>query len=217
MSALPGLLLLRAAPSGVRTWLRRGTVPAHLVGYADWTVVVPAGDPPTSAPYDDGLHVSMSRPVPRSLRPSLGLFVLDARVYLVARSQERSAPARWAVWDQRSGTQVLPDHAHLSAEHLTGLAGLESSRSAAVATTLAHTDATPARWVRTLLDELALPGSELLDQGALDARVDLVTITPASRHADRFERQLAEEIEVRGPTTPTPGSPESVTTSEDGR
>lgn len=216
-AALPGLLLLKAAPSGVRTWLNRGTVPAHVVGYPDWTVVVPAADPPTGAPYDDGLRVSMNRPVPRALRPSLGLFVMDARVYVVARAEARSATARWGAWDRDAGTQVLPDHPALSAEHLVSLVGGEPSTSAAVAATLARTSVSPARWVRLLLDELSLPGSELLDGGGLDAREDLVTVRPSPRHADRFDRQLAEESEVRAVVRTPDDAPDVTGTTQEER
>lgn len=73
------MLLVRGRRDRVIRWVRRGTLPVHVLAGTPWTALAAAGPSRAMAPYRDGVAMLAAHPVRHDLRPAVGLFVDDGR------------------------------------------------------------------------------------------------------------------------------------------
>lgn len=187
--ATHGLLLVHGEPGAAMKWARRGLVAVQVVPQGAWTALLPVEPLARSAePYDDPAAVLVSRPLPRRLRPALGLLVVDDRATVVLhRGGLRHAP-RWLVWEPGVGHARTPELALATPSELAGAAGRPRA-ARDVARVVADRSGDAVRLLTDLLTVLRLPGAELLGPGVgLRGQV----VAPTAQAVHKFDARMAE-------------------------
>ncbi|YAL82071.1 hypothetical protein ACMYYO_08965 [Dermacoccaceae bacterium W4C1] len=194
-STLPGVLLTQAGESAVVSWVRRGTVPGYVLPLGGWTAVVPAGASGAAPPYDDGLTMTAARALPRGLRPGIGMFVMDERAIVVL--QIRHGDPAWLAWTSATGSVVVPEHRAVEVLDLMEVAGLDPAERDNVVAVLGRRSGTAIAMLTELSRVLGLPGADLLSGKGIPLRPEAVLVTPNAKRAEHFDRDVAEEHELR--------------------
>ena len=181
-----GLVLVRGQAKASARWLRRGLVATGTVELPGWTAVCLAEDTArTRAPYDAGLEVLAARPVPRSARPALGLFVIDGCAVVTVQPRGWRADQRWLVWQPGQGVRRTPDLPALPASLVVRVAAPTTGVGAQdVVDHFSEVSGTPLERLTGLLRLLGLPGADLLRLGP---GPDLARIEPTSRTVKAFD------------------------------
>ncbi|WP_018155174.1 hypothetical protein [Demetria terragena] len=197
-ATLPGLLLSRAAPSKVSSWLGRGTVPGYVVPLGGWTAVVPAGQSLAAAPYDEAIPVLSARPVPGPLRPMIAFAVMDQpeKAVVVVRPKAGPKSDRWLAWAPDQGAMELPGYASANVRDLLAAAGLDESERGSVLALLGRREGTCRQTLIDVVTALGLPGAEFLGGAGAATKEDAVLVTPERRRVDRFDRDIQEAREI---------------------
>ncbi|GAA2738973.1 hypothetical protein GCM10009867_33140 [Pedococcus aerophilus] len=189
-----GLLLVRAKPGSVASWVRRGLVACDVVPLGEWTALRPAErSSRASAPYDDAIAVLAGRPLPYRLRPALGFFVVDHRAVVSLQPKGFRPAHRWVVWEPETGPARTPGLEVARPPELVASARSRTSASE-VHQVLKDDSGDAPRLLRRLLDVLALPGADLLDPSD-HPRGQVVT--PTAQAVARFESRMAEQAQHR--------------------
>jgi hypothetical protein len=184
-----GLLLVRAEPKAAASWVRRGLVACQVLPLGRWTAILPTE--PLSradAPYDDAASLLVSRPLPRRLRPALGLVVVDARAVVVVHGKGLRRDPRWLVWEPGRGHAPTPELALARPGDLAAAAGRPGA-ARQVAAVVADRSGDAERLHTDLLTVLGLPGADLLGQQVgLKGQV----VAPTAQAVARFDARMAE-------------------------
>lgn len=184
-----GLLLVQAEPGAAASWVRRGLVACQVLPLGRWTAIVPT-EPASraGAPYDDAPSVLVSRPLPRRLRPALGLVVVDGRAVVVVHGKGLRHDPRWLVWEPGTGHAPTPDLPLARPTDLAAAAGRPGA-TRQVAAVVSDRSGDPDRLHTDLLTVLGLPGADLLGPGVgLRGQV----VAPTAQAVARFDARMAE-------------------------
>lgn len=167
-----GLLLVSADLPAVRQWAGGGLLPVRLVRLEPWTAVVPAGPSRAAPPYDSTPEVLLARPLPRALRPAIGLWPVGEHAVVSAHPVGSRSPVRWVVWRPQIGVEAT---ASLTSVHLPPASPRDLVRVARTGSTLPDLPVTPVArllarppqgaaldFLQGVLESLGLPGLGLL-------------------------------------------------------
>lgn len=184
-----GLLLVHGDGGRAARWVRRGLVACQVVPLGRWTALLPA-EPTSRAdePYDDAATVLVGRPLPRRLRPALGLLVVDGRAAVVVQPKGLRPQPRWLVWEPGAGHVPTPAMAPASPRDLAHAAG-RAAAARAVAAVVADPSGDADRLHADLLTVLDLPGADLVGP-APGLRGPVVA--PTAQAVARFDSRMAE-------------------------
>lgn len=196
-----GILLVSGDVKAVSRWAQRGLTAVRLVRLDGWVAVVPTGPSLAAAPYDATPEVLLARPLPRALRPAIGLWLVGDRAVVSAHSKTASAPVRWVLWRPGSGVQQPSSMASVQLAPATArdLARVAGARAGAgpVAAALTRSYGSAVEVLQAVLEALQLPGLGLLLGTAPDpdaARDDgEVVVRPSPRSVRRFDALTTEE------------------------
>ncbi len=201
-----GLLLVRASPEKIVSWVSRGVVAAHVTPLGDWTAVTVAERRGRAiAPYDDARTALVARPLSTNLRPAIGFFAAGRRGVIVLQSPGWRAVQRWVVWSPGVGVVRSPRLPAARPRDLAALAGIGASGVPRLLGALREAHAGPLGWLGGVHTALALPGRALLTDP--DAPRGLL-VEPGPDSLARFDammREHAAHLAEVAPPTPRPG------------
>jgi hypothetical protein len=184
-----GLLLVPGEPAPAQAWVRTGLVACQVVDRGRWTALVPVEDRSRAQePYDDAATVLVSRPLPRKLRPALGVLHVDHRAAVVVQPAGMRHQPRWLVWEPGAGHVRTPGLDLATPDDLAETAGRPgAARDVAQVVTDRSGDAV--RLLTDLLTVLGLPGADLLGRHTgLRGQV----VAPTAQAVERFDVRMAE-------------------------
>jgi hypothetical protein len=188
------IVLLRDTKDSATRWAARGLGPVTVVPGLAWTLVVPAGPPRSSAPYDDELALLGGRPVPRRLRPTACLVADPDRLAIQLQASTWRAPTRWVVWSRGIGLIRVGDLEFAPPELVGRLLAPTRASGDRVLQILTRDGREPAAVADELLAALALPG-----EGVLSGRVDAarlpgaVRVEPGEHRVARFDAEMRDQ------------------------
>ncbi len=185
------LLLARARPDRIRIWAGRGLTSVHVTGLGPWTGVTPAGDRArAAAPYDDARMALAARPLPSSLRPSVGFFVTGLRAVVIIQPRGWRPVKRWVVWLPEAGPVSAPGLPSATAVDLIDVTGAGQSALPGVMEALAEVPRDALTWLAGVHEALRLPGRDLLVEP--DAALGTL-VEPDPESVARFDGIMREE------------------------
>lgn len=191
-----GLLLVRRPPGAVGRWLRRGLVATTVAPFGRWTGVTVAEDLARSAaPYDVALEVLAARPAPRGGRPAIGFFDVHGRAAVTLQTAGLRSRQQWLVWQPGVGVVETPSLVRLGLPALLSAAGAEARTTPErLGAVLRSGEGSALDVLVTVLDQLGLPGRELLVHGDCPGASD---VEPGTRGVLMFDRLMADEAQHR--------------------
>lgn len=184
-----GLLLVPGEPEPATAWVRKGLVACQVVELGRWTGVVPVEERSRAAePYDDAATVLVSRPLPRKLRPAIGVLHVDHRAAVVVQPGGLRHQPRWLVWAPGEGHVRTPDLDLATPADLAEAAGRPGA-DRDVAQVVADRSGDALRLLTDLMTVLGLPGADLLGAGA---GIRGPVVAPTAQAVERFDARMAE-------------------------
>ena len=181
--------------------MARGPAAAHVVSLpGGWTGVVATGSCGVGEPYDDAAVVTLCRPTPVLMRPSLGVLASENRVTFVVQERAFKAHSRWLLAQAGVGTlrTALPPAS--SADILTTTRARSTGQVEALLSgqqppsAAAHT--TPGvALAADVLRGCQLPEAARLISGDIPSTARFVQ--PSRRSVRRFDRTITTEAEER--------------------
>ena len=192
-----GLLLLRGAADSAARWAASGLTPVGVAPVGNgWSVLVPtSAASAVSKPYDDAMTVLLNRPLPRRLRPAIGVAVIRDQAVVVVVPRRWRAVGRWLVWQPGTG---LVQPGTLPVARLADLAraaGATDPSAVALLADVVHDPRGDASAVLgDVLEALGLPGRELLAGSSPAAELpNGREVEPSPGRASLFERMVHED------------------------
>lgn len=190
-----GLLLLRGPVPDVSAWLRRGVVPATILPLDGWTAVVPERRSFAEAPYGDGIVMLAGRPVPRTLGPALGFWVIDGRAIITVRTRGRGG-LRWVVWQPELGIVSPPGLPVAGPVTLQRIAG--GGNRAELVEILRELYVQPDRLLAAVVSVLELPGARILiDPDGVPELPEALSVLPAPKEVGYFNDAVRDAVALR--------------------
>lgn len=200
----PGLLLCRGGADVAARWAAGGLTAVSIVpAGGPWTAVVPrTAASAVPRPYDDAMSTLLNRPLPRRLRPAIGVASVRGHAMVAVTPARWRSVRRWLAWQPGVGLVHPGGLAPARLADLVRVAGLvEPSALAAVADVVHDPTGDVHRMLVDLLTVLGLPGVELLQgrTAPLD-RPGSRSVEPSPERVARFERMVHEELSWREET-----------------
>jgi hypothetical protein len=196
-----GILLVNGGFSATVAWAESGVTAVAVVPQdGRWTAVLPVADSTAAAaPYDDAVTMLLGRPVPRRLRPALGVGVVGRRAAVCVTPAGWRSVRRWLVWQPMHGV-VHPGTLPVARlADVIAAAGIEDPAALGALADVLHDPAGDASLVvRDVLDVLALPGASYLDGSAPpNEAFGASVVSPSPKVVRRFDRTVHDDVTWR--------------------
>lgn len=190
-----GLLLMRGPLPDASSWIRKGVVPATVAPMDGWTAVFPESRSLADPPYTDGTVLLASRPIPRTLGPGLGFWVVGGRAIITVQTQGR-AEIRWVVWEPERGIVAPPGLPQAKPATLQRVAR-GGSRDELVEI-LHELYVQPDRLLAAVVTVLGLPGARLLvNASSVPELPGAVSVLPAPKEIGYFNDAVRDAVRLR--------------------
>ena len=161
----PSLLLLRGAPDECRAWLGAGLVDATFVASEQaWQLAAPRlSSDAAGGLAEDPTVLFFNRPVPRALRPAIGLFRSGQTALVVVTARRIGSRAKWLAWRPGIGAVEAGDLTAATARDIAHAAEVtDAAPIAALRDVLRDPLGDTSHFLEDVLTVLGLPGGDYL-------------------------------------------------------
>ncbi|WP_156188208.1 hypothetical protein [Arsenicicoccus sp. oral taxon 190] len=189
------MLLVRGRREQVIRWVRRGTLPVHVVPGTPWTALVPAGPSRAAEPYADGVAMLAAHPVRLRLKPAVGLWVDGDRAVITCWPSRWRRGQRWVQWLPGEGPGPVtgfPLARPVDLAQATGF-GRQEGAPGAIRDLLGDPGGTAADVLEDLAVLLGLPHAAVLRGKPAGDLPGAELVVPADEAVQRFEKVVTDE------------------------